>query len=124
MTVTASSIKFRFPEFNDLDDGYINEFIGIASIVISNESCYCSLLDDAVSFYTAHLLVTVGSPSGSGTGTSGPVKAEKVGDLSRSYASMSSGSALSKSALSASKYGIQLWGLRASTVCGAPMVIV
>jgi len=83
--VSAGSIKAQFPEFQDLENSYIELFINNAEI-FSNTDVFNSQAQAnmAVSYMTAHLMKSTGAVGGFSGG--GPLVEEKVGDLMRKYA--------------------------------------
>ena len=85
MTVTPASIKAKFLEFAELENAYIQLYIGTA-YVSANSDKLGSAYDEAVSYYTAHLL-TLSSQAQkveSDDTTSG-VKEQEAGDMRRVY---------------------------------------
>jgi len=95
MTVTPASIKQRFPEFESLDNSYIQLFIDSA-LLNANCDYFQNGKDHAASYLTAHLLKISQS-----NGSASFVTKEKVGQLERSYSSPPS----MKSELSSTAYG-------------------
>lgn len=77
----------------------------------------------AIAIMTAHLLTEMGYGDGStGSATSGPVTMEKVGDLQRSYAALSSNNfSVSEQLLATTKYGRLFLALR-KTIPVTPLV--
>lgn len=80
MSVDSDDVIDVAPELESIDTDRIERFIARAELRLS-ESFYGDLYDEAVTYMTAHLL-TVSQRGSSG----GAVQSEKVGDLSRTYA--------------------------------------
>lgn len=91
-TVTASDLKTRLPEFNSAEDDRVELFIADAQLQI-NATQWGDLCTLGVVYLAAHLMCTVGNLDGSGAVAPGPVKKEKVGEVSAEYAVGSSGKA-------------------------------
>jgi len=88
MSVTAASIKLRFPEFASEDDARITLFIGDAELIL-NPSAWGDKLDLGTAYLVAHYiaLANKSSDSGSSTPNAGPVTGRAVDGASVSYAS-------------------------------------
>jgi len=84
VSVTASDIRDHFAEFSGLSDTVINRWKAQAERRV-NVSQWGEKADDAVLWLTAHLLKVTSSLACGQSGASGPVTAQKVGDLSVSY---------------------------------------
>lgn len=100
MSVTAADVIRICPEFELVDEDRIEEFISKAE----RRTCrtqWGEKADDAVILLTAHLLKLNSLGSG---GSAGPVQAEKVGSISRTYFVTS---AQSNSLFSTTSYGRQ-----------------
>lgn len=67
MSVTATTIKAKFPQFVSLDDSLITLHINTAKELIC-KSIYTNKYDSAVCYLTAHFLTLIGS-SGKGEAT-------------------------------------------------------
>jgi hypothetical protein len=105
MAITSSDIKALGTEFSGLSDSMIETYIGIAQCLISEDAWGCCY-SQALSLMTAHL-VTLGARAGVG----GPVTSERVGDLSRSYGTLNSGTG-DINELAQTSYGTMLSMLR------------
>ncbi len=108
MTVTAATIKERFPEFATVISGDVESLIAESKRQM-NESAWGSKFDDGVSWLTAHLLLNL--PSGS-TAAPGSVTTKKVSKLSLSFRA---GAALTDDALGSTAFGKSYLGLRKLT---------
>lgn len=111
-TDTTQYFLTLFPEFADSPRATIDAFLSIASQRVP-PPVWRGNAPYATALLAAHMLATSG-PSGGGS-AGGPVTAEQVGDLSRSYQSMAepgSGDA----ALMTTRYGIDFVALRKETV--------
>lgn len=112
---TAETFKIRYPEFSTVPDSLVTLVIAeaieeVGDTWIERDRAKAQML------LTAHKLSIEGEPArsatGKGTGTSGPVKRRKVGDVETEYAGMSSGSGGSAAhPYSGSTYGQQFWNL-------------
>lgn len=109
MTVTPSSIKNRFPEFDSTEDARIQLFIDDAEIIL-NESYWGTKYDLGVSYYVAHkLTLAIRSENGNEDGA-GVISGKAVEGVSISYATPTINSATDSDFMSTS-YGIQYLSL-------------
>jgi hypothetical protein len=76
-TVDKAYLILHFPEFSDVDETRINDLNATARLYVSE--CFGDAEKYALALMIAHIL-KLGDMAGLG-----PVKSEKVGDLSRSY---------------------------------------
>lgn len=91
------------PELSNVADIDVSAMIELGELEIS-EAVYKSMYEKALAYYAAHML-TVNSLTNDGVTSAYPVRSEKEGDLSRSYAiSDSSGF----STYDSTKYGKEL----------------
>lgn len=101
-----------FPEFKRREPAAIEAYIGIASQRVPL-GVWGGNTPYATALLAAHMLATSGPQGGGSAG--GPVVAEQVGDLSRSYQSIAeqgSGDA----SLMTTRYGIDFVALRKATI--------
>lgn len=117
MTVTAASFKTLFPEFTATADDRVTMFLAMAARRVSSV-WFGDATDEAVCYLAAHTITVVGTGQGS-AGTSGPVTAESVGDVSVQYGAPLSSSLNAQDAdLRSTGYGKQFLSLRAERVVG------
>lgn len=117
MTATAAGFKTLFPEFSTVADDRVTMFIAMALRRVS-PVWFGDATDEATYYLTAHTLTVVGSGQGA-SGTSGPVTAESVGDVSVQYGAPLSSSLNAQDAdLRSTGYGKQFLSLRAERVVG------
>lgn len=103
-----------FPEFAAETDSRVDRFIDVAGLSVA-EGPWGNMADTAKIYLTAHLLAMANRGQ---SGASGPVTGEKVGDLSRNYADMTS---VFKNELAATPYGVEYLRLRRQVLV-TPMV--
>ena len=87
MAVQKISVNYfldLFDEFKGVPQPKIEMYIKLASSRVA-QNVWCDLWEAGVSYLAAHMLATGGGAGGSGGGAGGPITAEAVGDLSRSY---------------------------------------
>jgi hypothetical protein len=123
MAVDAGFIKALFPEFSGVDNTRITAFIGIAKTSMS-EVVWGEAYDSGLAYLTAHLLKKSGPGGGvqGGSSTAGPLTQERVGELSRSYGTVDSGSISQGDALlTSTSYGVEYLRLR-KLIPTTPMV--
>lgn len=113
--MTPTEFRDLFPEFASQSDSRINLFLDQASLSINLGVWPPAKADVARAYLAAHLLATVGR---GGTGPSGPVTSERVGDLARTYAAPAGGG----SPYSSTAYGQEFERLRRSVLC-SPRVV-
>ena len=115
--ITATDVTNVAPEFTSQAQARIDSFIDIARGFICEEK-WGEKAKNAIIFYTAHLLSLA---SRGASGASGPVTAERVGELSRSYGQISGGSD-SEMELSQTPYGLIFISMRKGLLI-TPLVI-
>lgn len=82
MSLIASDIKARFPEFASLDSATITRWLDEAER--SHNSCqWGGKSDDGLAYLTAHFLSTFGS--GCATGAPGPLTSKTEGQVSADW---------------------------------------
>jgi len=115
MTIEAASFKVFFPEFSSVDDARVDIFLTNGKLRVS-QKVFNTTYELAVFYLAAHMLATSinnENSGGAGTGNKGAVSSEKVGDLSISYGSISSGGGSGSSAqLIETSYGREYIQLR------------
>jgi len=130
LTVDAASFKLRFVEFTAVDDTAVERSIAEAERR-TNETAWGSRYDDGINYFTAHLVAmnlrnavaTQGEAS-----VKGPLLSEKVGPLSRQFASLGFASKLTRDDMlfAQTPYGMQYVELRdlvfATRVSFAPVL--
>ena len=116
MTVTAADLKIKFPDLASLDDSFIELFLADAVLQV-NATCWGEYTDLGVQYLTAHLVSTA-TPSTSSA--AGAVTMEKVGDLQRSYGSISASA--TNTELNRTVYGTEYVRLR--KMCVSSYVVV
>jgi hypothetical protein len=82
--MTPALIKEMFTEFAGKSDAYIQIYIDQAVLSV-NAAIWTGKTEVGIAYLTGHLMALMIPGS---TGPSGPVTSEKVGDLSRNYASV------------------------------------
>ena len=96
MAVDAQYIINYFPALGlstPTDDDMINRYL-VWATTLTDEAIWLTKYDLGVANLTAHF-IQMNKSGGSGGGASGPITQEKVGDLSRSYGQVTSGSQIS-----------------------------
>lgn len=96
-TLTVSEFKTLYPAFESIDDEIIQYHLDCVEETVS-ETVFCGCYKNAAYALLAHNLTLYQR----GGGASGPVTAESVGSLSRSYGTTSSGD---QSQLATTSYG-------------------
>ena len=119
MTVTPSSFKIRFPEFDSETDSRIQLFIDDAVCEV-NEIVWDIKTDLGVSYLAAHFL-SVANETTLGGGSSGPITARSVDGTSASYGSTTTDN-LSDAYFSKTSYGQRYVQLR-SLLVGAGYIV-
>ena len=107
---SASNIKFKFPEFNSVDDGTIEFAVEEAVVACGNGDW----IDDAnqtlaLMYYTAHLLQVSIMRASSGTGQ--VITSERTPELSVTYAAAPQLSSDYAVDLTTTFYGVRYLGL-------------
>lgn len=124
ITVTPADVTQLAPEFAETSDEIIQAYIDIAKSFVC-AGVWGSKSNQAVIFMTAHMLKDIGFGNG-GDGSSnaaGAVTMEKVGDLQRSYASVSlTKGSTSDMLLAGTKYG-RLFIMLRKTISVTPRVL-
>lgn len=92
------------PELSNVSDTDVNSMIELASLEISKK-VYKTLYEKALAYYAAHILTLNVLTGDDGVTSAYPIKSEKEGDLSRTYAVSDSSSVGS---YEATKYGKEL----------------
>lgn len=111
MTIVAADIKaLPSGEFAALDDAVVTRYIEKAKLQVS-EQLWASKYDEGVESLAAHLLSVAIAGA---VGPSGPVAAETIGPMSRTYASYAAFSGTDKDSLNATSYGREYKRLRAT----------
>lgn len=124
VAVTKQDITNVAPEFSGVEETTVDLFIEYARQFVA-EGQWKSKAKQGIVWMACHMMKTVGLGSGgsSGTGTSGPMTSEKVGDLQRSYGQLSlqGGTALDQ-VLAQTKYG-QMFIMIRKTIFTTPLVV-
>ncbi len=88
MSITYTNVIAIAPEYaSPFSTGTINTFIGFAELQV-DATVWGVLADMATTYLSAHLLALSypgGTPTGASNGPGGPLTAESVGDVSRSF---------------------------------------
>jgi len=113
--MTPTLIKEMFPEFVSKSDAFIQLYIDQAILSV-NTRIWLGKSELGVAYLTGHLLAMVIQST---SGVSGNVTSEKVGDLSRNYASVS---LPNMNEYSLTNYGLEYLRLRKSLQI-SPMVL-
>jgi len=127
MAITVQNVRDRFPEFEDdtaFTDGRIQTWITKGEAELS-EGEWGGMYNEAMLVYVAHYLSwsTMIANSGGSVGSVGPIASKSVGDVSISFASVSSANASAgESFWLSTPYGQEYW--RLVMLCGATMVTV
>lgn len=111
MNITSQYFLTLFDEFKKVSKAKIDVYIDIASLRIP-ETVWTTNTKYATALLTAHMLSTSGPQGGGSAG--GPVTAEAVGDLSRSYGTVTE-AGTADAFLATTRYGIDLIALRKET---------
>lgn len=83
MSVTVGNIKNNFPELSALPESQLQFYLNIATSLV-NANVFLEKTDYAIQLLAAHFITLMSSGGGAG-----PVTSESVGELSRSYGTLS-----------------------------------
>lgn len=105
MAVTAQSLKDRFPEFASETDARVTAYITAANLEIDANQ-WSALADEGTLHLATHKLCVFGKAKDGLESDPGPVKSEKVGEVSAAYAvAPSSSSTVEEEPLRGTVYG-------------------
>ena len=113
--MTPVLIKTYFPEFASTSDAFIQLYIDQAILCV-NVNRWGNKSEWGIAYLTAHLLTIINR---GGSGQSGAVTQESVGDLSRSYGTVTP---INESEYSTTNYGREYLRLR-KTILTSPLVL-
>lgn len=118
MTITASDIKNRFPEFASVDSATISQWIDEAGRQ-HNVECWGDKSDDGLAYMVAHFLAAF-PPSGCdnpfGLGP-GPLTGSNEGQVGASWSPLNIPKIFSQDDFGTTKYGRRYLSLRDSLFC-------
>lgn len=122
LPITPEKVRIFAPEFKDLSDEEIQMYIDLADSFLCTKK-WGAKAAQGLMLMTCHLMKTMGlgATGGGSSGAVGPVTSERVGDLSRSYATANVGSGATDNLLAMTRYG-QLLVLLRKTMVFTPMV--
>ena len=109
MSVTATTIKARFPEFDSQADARIEIFIEDAKLELS-ESKWGDRYDKGISYLTAHLLSIALKTEKGSVGSVGPIASRSIGDVSISFSNKTSESQI-EAYYNSTPYGQEFWNM-------------
>lgn len=115
MSISAASIKQRYPEFSSLSDSYISLVIVDAALEVNSDE-WLEKTDKGVQLMTAHLLALSQRAS---SGASGPLISERVGDLERQYGTINVNQL--DGSFAQTKYGLEFVNVR-KTISTSPLL--
>lgn len=117
MTVTAASIKAKFPEFASIDNAYITEWIAHAELN-HNAECWAGKSDEALCFMIAHFLAAFPQGDSESTGVGpGPLTAQTEGSESASWSPLTVPKAFAEDDYGTTKYGRRYLSMRKRIFC-------
>ncbi len=117
---TATSMKFKFPEFADIDDATLEFAIEEAAMTVTDAWEVSGSL--ALMYLAAHLVAAgVASANALASGGGGAVQSESIGRFSITYKSLPNSSAAVDD-LSSSSYGNRYIDIRALNF-GGPVIV-
>lgn len=117
MSVTASSIKTKFPEFASVPDATITVWIAEAERN-HNAECWDGKSDDGLSYMVAHFLAAFPSTDTSSQGLgAGPLTGDRQGQEAASWSPLTVPKIFAKDDFGTTKYGRRYLSLRDSLFC-------
>lgn len=118
--ITRTYFLTLFDEFSSVPSAKVDAFIGVASVRVA-AAVWGDVAEYATALLTAHMLSSTGGVGGNGGSAGGPVTAESVGDLSRSYGSVGEQGSGDQELLT-TRYGQEYVALRRQTIVPATIL--